>query len=340
MSSDERSTQVSAASASARAFSNILALYLRVPAKLFRPTRLDYLAVPRLLSPAISRPWSFTTHSGFGLISNAVRLHGWQFLIQQVLPPFIANSAIGLVLYTSYLIALPSSQDNTFSTYFKAGAFAGFAQALAASPFDAVASRYSVAEALHGKMPLWTYARMKLKEIGLSGVFAGFTLSAAKESLAFGAYFSVFESLKSAPLFPYKDSSHTSQAFHKNLTILIAGVCAAVSLQTIHYPFSRIQDIHTKSLELIDFDAASATAKTRPLSTIHLYRHAYSHTLKSIWKLGHNSIRGTSKWLYKGFARSIFTSIPGSSIGIIVFEIFREAADVDSAKANTNLAPF
>ncbi|KAK9370531.1 mitochondrial carrier domain-containing protein [Lipomyces kononenkoae] len=215
---------VSAATAGTRALlSQMIAFYVRVPIKLFRPTRVDYLLVPRAINPAVaaSLPWKFRTHSSIALLTHAIKEHGWSFIPNQVLPPLIANSAVGMVLYTTYLTALPffsehrvqinnmlSSQVPDILTpkqTFLAGFIAGGAQSLAAAPIDAIFTRFSVNELLEhphaesGELrhkSLWRYAMEKLKTIGLRGVFAGYALSFTKESLGFAFFFSTFESVK------------------------------------------------------------------------------------------------------------------------------------------------
>ncbi|KAK9321103.1 mitochondrial carrier domain-containing protein [Lipomyces orientalis] len=213
---------VGAATAGTRALlSQLMAFYVRVPIKLFRPTRVDYLLVPRAINPAVaaSLPWKFHTHSSIALLRHAVKEHGWSFIPNQVLPPLLANSAVGIFLYTTYLTALPLFSEhkvqinNVLSSTtpdvltprqtFLAGFIAGGAQSLAAAPVDAIFTRFSVNELLmqaeSGEMrhkSLWHYSIEKLRAIGLRGVFAGYTISLTKEALGFACFFSTFESVK------------------------------------------------------------------------------------------------------------------------------------------------
>lgn len=41
------------------------------------------------------------------VLASAVKNHGWSFVGNQVVPPFLANMTIGVVLYTTYMAALP-----------------------------------------------------------------------------------------------------------------------------------------------------------------------------------------------------------------------------------------
>lgn len=129
-----------------------------------------------------------------------------------VLPPLLANSLVGVVLYTSYLAALPvfRREENKdpdrleFRQTFLAGGFAGCMQSLAAAPIDAIFHRFSVSELLtpgdgqleKQHMSLWRYSFQKLQSIGLRGVMAGFSLSLVKESASFAMFFSTFEAFK------------------------------------------------------------------------------------------------------------------------------------------------
>ncbi|KAK9339457.1 mitochondrial carrier domain-containing protein [Lipomyces starkeyi] len=213
---------VGAATAGTRALlSQMIAFYVRVPIKLFRPTRVDYLLVPRAINPAVaaSLPWKFRTHSSIALLTHAVKEHGWSFIPNQVLLPLSANAAVGIFLYTTYLTALPLFSEhkvqinNALSSQvpdiltprqtFLAGFIAGGAQSLAAAPVDAIFTRFSVNELLEnpesGELrhkSLWRYSIEKLKAIGVRGVFAGYTLSFTKEALGFACFFSTFESVK------------------------------------------------------------------------------------------------------------------------------------------------
>ncbi|KAK9480625.1 mitochondrial carrier domain-containing protein [Lipomyces japonicus] len=227
---NKKKKYVSATTAGTRAvIAQFISFYARVPIKLFRPTRVDYMLVPRAINPAAGMPWKFNTHSSIALLSHAVKSHGWTFLSDQVLPPLLANSAIGIVLYATYLTSLslfaerqPSadaSSSTTFGTLtwkqtWLSGFVAGSAQSLAAAPIDAIFTRFSVAELLIPQSvktnnptiispgakhkSLWIYGKEKLRAIGFRGVFAGYGLSFIKESLGFAFFFSTFEIVKQA----------------------------------------------------------------------------------------------------------------------------------------------
>lgn len=208
---------VSLSTAGVRAlFIQVQTLYLRAPVKLFRPSRFDYLSYVRLMAQKHDKinlkPYKFSTHSSIGMLVNVVRKEGWDFIPKQVLPPLIANSATGIILYSTYLTSLDylskgrrerisgpieNSILYSYSDTWKAGLLAGALQSLAAAPVDAIYTRLSISEILDGKdRNLWTFGARKLRQIGVIGVFAGYGFSLVKESLGFAFYFSTFETIK------------------------------------------------------------------------------------------------------------------------------------------------
>ncbi|KAF8944061.1 hypothetical protein BGZ52_010955, partial [Haplosporangium bisporale] len=100
-----------------------LSFWYRVPIKLFRPMRVDYLVMARaatmgiippsnLVTPTttatqLSRRTQFFRATSIGMLSHAIRTQGPGFIYRQVLPPLIMNSFIGSVLYTTYIFTLP-----------------------------------------------------------------------------------------------------------------------------------------------------------------------------------------------------------------------------------------
>lgn len=340
-------------------------LYLRTPVKLFRPSRFDYMAYVRQVADKhdnISlKPYSFRTHSTIGMLVSVVRKEGWKFIPDQVLPPLIANSATGLILYGTYLTALDSFADSkarNVSHYsaidtWKAGFIAGAAQSLAAAPVDAIYARLSAAEMLNGSHEnLWQYGLFKLRDVGLVGVFAGYGFSLVKESIGFAFYFSTFEVVKTRGYeLTYRLITNYRKAKQylgtkfsinqeqkqvdeqlvrleqtrltkilKSSFVLLAGASAAFSLLAVQYPLSKIQSVHLSRLEALDIYNASKSSN-RPF--IKLYYNSYIDTYNQVMKIKKKS---SMTWLqlgYRGFFRNALTTIPATSVGLLVFEIMR-----------------
>jgi hypothetical protein len=339
----------------------VTSLYLRTPpAKLFRPTRVDYMAITRLFvhgqEGRSRRGYNFYRDSSLGVLISAVRKFGWRFIPERVLPPLIANSATGFVLYTSYLMSLqhfngtktnflenPSPLDT-----FRAGFVAGTVQSIAAAPIDAIYARSTASELLKGEhQNLWRFGFNKLKEVGFSGVFAGYGLSFIKESISFAIYFSAFETIKNQVYHLTRDSL-INYYFHKERImtlnfqldkdeftaqcqqkrkfkmlkttfIFIAGITASLCLHLVQYPISKIQTIHLQRLEAFDyFNSGKSSSKL-----LTIYYNTYIDTIEHILFIQLNSKLSWTEWLYKGFRRHALSTIPATTLGLVVLESLR-----------------
>ena len=120
------------------------------------------------------------------------------------------------MLYTSYLQILgalhqPSSESlkrifpppPVYAT-FSAGFLAGSVQSAVAAPLDALSVRFKTSEVLSGRYKtMWQYGQRKLREIGLRGVFAGWSLSFMKDSLGYAVFFATFEYIKAQAYYAF-----------------------------------------------------------------------------------------------------------------------------------------
>lgn len=369
MSDDRASNQsVSLSTAGMRAVvAQIQALYLRTPIKLFRPSRFDYLVYVRELADKHtnirSKPYRFHTHSTLGMLVNVVKKEGWRFIPDQMLPPLLANSATGVILYGSYLTALDrfsgkdsakKHQDFYYSPVdtWRAGFVAGAMQSLAAAPVDAIYTRLTTAELISGEhQNLWRYGWSKLAEVGVAGVFAGYGFLLIKESIGFAFYFSTFELIKTRGYnltyrtiaayrrlkislskffsfgkgaLPETDARLLRQEQNrltkilKSTFILLAGASAAFLLLAVQYPITKVQKIHLARLETLDIYLSAKRLRPR-----HVYYRSYIDTYHQVLKM---KAKANTTWLdlaYKGFVRNALTSIPATSVGLLVFEIMR-----------------
>lgn len=349
------------------------ALYLRTPVKLFRPSRFDYLAFVREIAnkndDLSSKPYKFRTHSSIGMLVNVLKKEGWRFIPDQVLPPLIANSATGIILYGSYLTAvdyfngkrsqsLDSHDEFSYAAIdtWRAGLLAGAAQSLAAAPVDAIFTRLTMAEVMNGKhQNLWSFGWNKLKEIGPVGVFAGYGFSLIKESLGFAFYFSTFEIVKTrgynltyklisgyrklkqklkekfsftfagqiqetdAQLLRFEQTRLTR--ILKSSFILFAGASAAFSLLAVQYPLTKIQKVHLSRLEALDI--YNSSLHRRQNRFFKVYWNSYIDTFQHCLRMQLKSRRPWYSFWYKGFTRNALSTIPATSVGLLVFEIMR-----------------
>lgn len=188
---------------------------------------------------------------------------------------------------------------------------------------------------------MWEYGWKKLREIGVRGIFAGFSLSFMRDSLGYAVFFSSFEYVKSQAYYSYitwyygslqrRDPSKmtTLQEYDKATIkphfalepcfLLGAGVAASLAQQTIQYPLGIIQNLHYGRLEYLDHQAT--LRHSRPQMLRHYY-HAYQETFKRCQKRASRS-GGWMRWLYTGFLRNSVRQVPSTSAGLVIFELMR-----------------
>lgn len=266
------------------------------------------------------------------------------------------DRSVGAVLYTSYLQVLgalhePVSQGAKRvwppappSATFTAGFAAGTIQSIIAAPLDALQVRLQTNDMLEGQYrSMWHYGHHKLKQIGLRGVFAGWSLSFMRDSLGYAVFFSVFEYIKSQSYYSfitwYYGSLHSNHLDmlpssgssdrgvplikpHYALEpcfLMMAGVVASVAQQAIQHPLSRFQGLHLGRLEYLDHQASLDHSRKQML---RLYYHAYQETWKRCERKAMRA-GGWRPWLYRGFVSSAIRQVPSTSAGLVIFELVR-----------------
>lgn len=280
------------------------------------------------------------------MLAHAVKSHGWGFIPNQVLPPLLANVSVGAVLFTAYLQTLgalhePSSgrlkriyPPPKYHHTLAAGFIAGSVQSVFAAPLDALQARFKVNDMLEGKYKsIWGYSACKIREIGLRGVFAGWSVSFIKDSLSCALFFSTFEWTKGqlyyACLPRIYDPGHTRNTVFQSTIkphymiepgfIMAAGVFATFAQQAIQHPLSKIQEIHFTQLESLDY---SAKIEKSHRQMMRLYYHAYEKTFLQA-KQQAIIAGGWRRMLYKDFVWNTVRQTPSTSAGLIAFEILR-----------------
>lgn len=246
-----------------------------------------------------------------GILAHAVRHYGWRIIPDQILPPLIANVTVGAVLYTSYLQILGHLHEDSGkatkriyppplpSETFTAGLLAGAFQSVVAAPLDAIQARFErggkgpeiINDAKGGPQSMWSFSYAKLREIGARGIFAGWGLSLAKDSLGSAVFFSSFEYVKAQSFYSFiawyygdlsedvvnilsrlRPSTRAEElageqgpyAAHKTIRphyaiepafLMLAGVGASVAQQAVLHPITHIQVEHWEHLESLDAQA-------------------------------------------------------------------------------------
>ncbi|KAH8174414.1 mitochondrial carrier protein [Sarocladium implicatum] len=320
-----RSNAATAASAAGvRALSaQVVAFYFRAPAKAFFRTRVDYLGYARTihnaqtkqlframaadasggrLNSAMRHTWLWMRSTTPGVLTSAIKQEGWGIVPHQILPPLIANIGVGAVLYTSYLSILGALHEDSGkaskrvypppppSATFTAGLLAGGLQSVLAAPLDALQARYDHRDLMpsdgSGKpRSMWSFGAEKLREIGLRGIFAGWSLSFIKDSFGSAIFFSAFEYVKAQSYYQFvtwyygglgeeivdllamKRPAHRDQKDHEQTIIrphyaiepmflLAAGTSASFAQQLLLHPLTHFQVKHWDHLEELDEKAA------------------------------------------------------------------------------------
>lgn len=330
----------------------------------------------RAINPNIKagERWSWRMSSP-ALLFSAVKHHGWSFLPNQVLPPLLANTTIGAVLYTGYLQALgmlhePSAKATKRADPLPpptltaaAGFIAGSLQSLVAAPLDALQVRFHATEFTAGKYRhMWDYAYRKTKEIGPRGVFAGWSLSFLRDSFGNAVFFSTFEYVKGQAFYSFVSNwyGHYGKLTGSQKEVLraqegtagspvirphyllepafiaLAGVAASVAQAVVQYPIGRVQDVHYGRLEWIDTHPRSGKeVGLRRSGVMGVYASAYRKTFKQCLAVARHE-GGIRRWLYKGFLMRTLTQVPSTSAGLIVFEVIRRKYGNDQDTVKIN----
>ncbi|KAJ1898091.1 hypothetical protein LPJ66_002967 [Kickxella alabastrina] len=197
-----------------------LYLWYRTPLKLFRPLRVDYLATARALLPqeVLSRRVSLRG-STLGMIANAVKQRGWSFLPRYVIQPMLANWVVGFTLFTTYTATLPAAYARASRQYsissseplpwrppFIAGAIAGLAQSVVATPLDSLRIRFEVEDMVNGRYhSWWGFVKNQLSDAGWKGLYRGLKLTMAKDVAGYAGFFGLFELIKNETIDLYRD---------------------------------------------------------------------------------------------------------------------------------------
>ncbi|CAI4213369.1 unnamed protein product [Parascedosporium putredinis] len=377
-----------ASAASVRAItSQAIAFYFRAPAKSFFRTRVDYLAYARSVhqtrtelllasrlasggaaaaaaAAASSATWSGKVRGWLGattpgVLTSAVKHHGWGVIPEQVLPPLVANVGVAAVLYTSYLQILGALHEESAKSS---------KRVVVAAPLDAIQARYDhrdlLASGKDGGKPasMWAFSAAKLREIGARGIFAGWGLTFVKDSFGSAVFFSAFEYVKAQSYYKFvrwyyegldediidtlaRKRPHDGDGGGGGLRIirphyaieplflLLAGVGASFAQQIVLHPLNHIQIEHWNHLEDIDEKAQRLRGQPRTGSLLSRLRsrmfRSYYRAYQETWaqcraEAAAEGSKSVGRWLYRGFWWNTIRQVPSTSAGLIIFELVRK----------------
>ncbi|GIZ37948.1 hypothetical protein CKM354_000137600 [Cercospora kikuchii] len=335
----------------------MLTFYFRAPIKAFFRPRIE--AINPNVKAGQAWSWRMTSPA---LLFTAVQQQGWAFLPNQVLPPLLANTAVGTVLYTAYLQIIstlhqPNSLSSkrvfpppSFGTCFTAGFLAGTVQSVIAAPLDALQVRFQSTDMIEGKYRnMWHYGLRKTQEIGARGVFAGWTLSLLRDSLGAGIFFATFETVKSQAFYGFVSRYYGSWTQLSDLqreSISVQRSQSSSSRPEIrpHYMVeptflllagvaaSVAQAFIQHPLSRIQeihygrlewIDQHTHTApEHKKIRTLKLYAAAYRKTMRHVLALARRD-GGLRQWLFRHFVSNTIRQTPSTAAGLIVFEVIR-----------------
>ncbi|KAJ3104637.1 hypothetical protein HDU97_009028 [Phlyctochytrium planicorne] len=341
----------------------LLKWWFRVPVKLFRPSAVN----PFLIFAAIAEQEG--RRVSFGFVRNLFKVEGFALISKNMLPLLICNSIIGAVLFNTYSItleilskevALPSfggdsEEELTYEVKhspFSAGALAGVAQSLLATPLDNVTRRVDPAEVANRRgegvfrvmvqtvreaMPTEGGAWNKFKFL-----YHGYPVNVAKDALGFSLFFGMFETTRrigkrfvmdvhdtySWPkryIYPTTstdpkslDNPSEEPKSRPSLSLTLGNVAAVVSAGSLA----------GMSYQLVayPFERISQIIEppTPPPTTIQNGREipSYGGAPKPDWSAIWRTVRanGLSPF-YKGIGAQLVRVAPPSAVGLLIFEI-------------------
>lgn len=123
--------------------------------------------------------------------------------------------------------------------------------------------------------------------------------------------------------------------------LLLAGVTASVMQQAISFPITQLQAIHYSRLESLDYKTklvsplkegdGRAGLLTRWGRLRERYAHSYGETLEQA-RYQSSRFGGWRRWLFRGFMGQAVRQVPGTSAGLIVFEVVRRRWALEGEK--------
>ena len=194
-----------------------------------------------------------------------------------------------------------------------------------------------------------------MSEIGIRGIFAGWTLSFLKDSFGYAAFFATFEYVKAQAYYefvsryyghwrfrnrdpvmrPRVDELYSGRVIRPHYAIeptflMLAGIAASVTQQVIQHPIGLVQSVYCNSLAETDKQFQRNGAK---LDVFRSYYGAYGKTYHRCQEYVKQN-RGWRRWLYRGFFWSTVKQVPSTSAGLIIFELVRRrfGSDTDAVR--------
>ncbi|EEP78332.1 conserved hypothetical protein [Uncinocarpus reesii 1704] len=322
-----------ASAAGVRAISaQAVAFYFRAPVKAFFRTRVER--------------WKLVMEDDYSRVAGPRSPHIWLDLysISGVTAVngecHILSNLHGPTLVATKRIYPPPSPVDTFMAGFAAGTI----QSVIAAPLDAIQARFRSDELLNGQhRSAWHYWKSKLSELGMRGIFSGWTLSFLKDSCGSALFFCLFETIKSQGYYSFVtryygslqprvvEKLSTSASYPGDIPVIrphyalepcflmLAGVTASIGQQVVLHPLGLLQSVYYKRLEHLD-GKLSQNQSNRDLMRVRF--NAYQDTFERCRRKAQR-VGGWRAWLYRGFLWNTLRQVPSTSTGLVIFELVR-----------------
>eukprot|EP01114_Cavostelium_apophysatum_P004322 TRINITY_DN14529_c0_g1_i1.p1 TRINITY_DN14529_c0_g1~~TRINITY_DN14529_c0_g1_i1.p1 ORF type:complete len:253 (+),score=3.63 TRINITY_DN14529_c0_g1_i1:31-789(+) len=216
----------------ARAIAQSLSfLYRGNPVRFVRPRSVGSLHVLKTLKKE--------EKGTFHILRSTFREEGWRAFPRHILPPLVANAAIGTIVFSTYstVMKMYKVEPTTLSLHhhhhhhpkpdlnhvFLSGACAGIAQSFLQCPIEVL--MYKIA---HFQQPLRDSVQKLYLQQGALSLFQGLPVTMMRDSIGWGSFFCVYEFLKSK-LAPHEKPHTGTEA----LSIVAAGAAAGATLRTV-----------------------------------------------------------------------------------------------------------
>ena len=282
-------------------------LYLRHPLKLFKPVKYDTLYFLRIIdnhqSAVDSRRFSsnrllnnIIQNNSLCVIYRTIKMSGLKTVYDKILPPLVANTVSGTILFSTYLTLDKFQLYSSFSN----GVLAGLLNNAVNTPLEnfynnkILNNEKEIIEIHKKNKSLLRYIYKNINKESLmnhspSAKFL-FPYVYLKEGLSYGVYFYVFEKFR-------KDNGNM-------WNVLKSGVLATISLQMINHPMKRL-------------DAFSRHHSITGLKQFFI-------TLRNVSVIKNQSYFNI---LYKNFVNDCFYKLPSMTGTLILLDYLRSITD-------------
>ncbi|XBW36441.1 hypothetical protein QEN19_002019 [Hanseniaspora menglaensis] len=285
-------------------------IYLKNPLKLFKPTKYDtffYLRVIDNYQHQLHNKQLYAknviinniiTNNSLCVIYRSIKVNGLKTIYDKVLPPLIANSISGTILFTTYLTI---DKFNSGSVFFN-GFVSGIVNTAVTRPLEnfykhkIIANQKEIID-LHKKNKSFIkYIYQNFDKASTLNSFKPGTekqllkLIYLREGLSYGIYFHVFES--------FKESEKSEKSVWKTLS---AGLLATGSLQLLNYPLTRLESI------INNFGTKNLKSFAKAVDEIKMLEK-----------------RSTVSIFYQGFLKNTVSYMPSMTLTLLLLDYLRD----------------